>query len=102
MKQILDGHVPDPMERRADYPPELTRIVRRALARHPDARYPTARAFADDLDRLAQKERWNLSRAGIADVVRLVRQRAQRAQLATSTPAWPAPRTAGPGGAAGA
>ena len=89
MKHILDGHVPDPAERRAGYPPELTRIVRRALARHPDERHPSARAFADDLDQVARRERWSLSRAGIADVVKLVRQ---RAQLATSTPAWPPPR----------
>lgn len=94
MKQILDGHVPDPVERRADYPPALTRIVRRALARHPDERYPTARALADDLDRVAREQRWNVSRAGIADLVKLVRQ---RAQLATSTPAGPPLRTAGPG-----
>ena len=92
MAHILDGHVPDPAERRADYPPALTEIVRRALARHPDARYPTARAFADDLDRVAVRERWNLSCTGIADVVKLVRQ---RAQLATSTPAWPPPRSEG-------
>ena len=90
MKHILEGHVPDPAERRPDYPPALTAIVRRALARHPDERYASARAFADDLDRVARQERWNLSRAGVADLVKLVRQ---RAQLATSTPAWPALRT---------
>jgi eukaryotic-like serine/threonine-protein kinase len=89
MRHILDGHLPDPAERRSDYPRALTAVVQRALARHPDDRYPTARAFADDLDRLAQRERWNLSRAGVADLVKLVRQ---RAQLATSTPAWPPPR----------
>jgi serine/threonine protein kinase len=94
MKHILDGHLPDPAERRADYPPALTAIVRRALARHPDERYPTARAMVDDLDRVARQQHWTLSRAGIADLVRLVRQ---RAQLATSTPAWPAVRTGGAG-----
>src|SRR6185436_20885663 len=45
MAQILDGVMPDPADRRAGYPPELTAIVRRALARRPDDRYPTARAF---------------------------------------------------------
>jgi serine/threonine protein kinase len=86
MKQILDGALPDLAERRPGYPPELATIVRRALARRPDDRYPTARAFADDLDRVAQAQRWNLSRAGVAGVVAAVRQ---RAQLATSTPLWP-------------
>ncbi|HMG57153.1 MAG TPA: serine/threonine-protein kinase [Kofleriaceae bacterium] len=96
MKHILDGHLPDPAERRPDYPAALTAVVRRALARHPDERYPTARAFADDLDRVARHQRWNLSRAGVADLVVLVRQ---RALLATSTPAWPALRPAGGAGA---
>src|SRR5437868_14899002 len=77
MKHILDGHVPDPAERRPDYPAGLTQVVRRALARHPDERYPTARAFADELDAVARHERWTLSRGGVADLVKLVRQRAQ-------------------------
>jgi serine/threonine protein kinase len=90
MTHILDGRVPDPAERRPGYPAALTAIVRRALARRPDDRYPTARAFADDLDRIARDERWNLSRTGIAALVAQVRQ---RALLATTTPAWPPART---------
>jgi serine/threonine protein kinase len=89
MQHILDGAVPDPAERRPGYPPELTQLVRRALARNPDDRYPTARAFVDDLDRVARERRWNLSCAGVADLVKLVRQ---RARIASSTPAWPALR----------
>jgi len=92
MQHILNGAVPDPAERRPGYPPELTAIVRRALARDPDERYPTARAFADDLDRVARERRWNLSCAGVADLVKLVRQ---RVQLATTTPMWPALRRGG-------
>jgi serine/threonine protein kinase len=86
MKHILDGHLPDPAERRPDFPRALTAVVQRALARHPADRYPTARAFAEDLDRVASQQRWSLSRTGVADLVKLVQQ---RAQLATSTPAWP-------------
>jgi serine/threonine protein kinase len=92
MKQIIDGTVPDPAERRPGYPPELTAIVRRALARQPDERYPTARVFANELDRVARERRWNLSRAGVADVVKLVRQ---RVQLATTTPLWQSLRPSG-------
>jgi len=92
MKQILDGVVPDPAERRPGYPPELAAIVRRALARNPGERYPTARAFAGELDRVAGEHRWNLSCAGIAGVVAAVRQ---RVQLATSTPMWPSLHRAG-------
>jgi serine/threonine-protein kinase len=94
MKQILDGAVPDPASRRAGYPPELTAIVRRALARQPADRYPTARAFADDLDRVAGQKRWDLSRAAVAELVQAVRQ---RAALATSTPLWPSPRAGATG-----
>jgi serine/threonine-protein kinase len=86
MQHILDGAVPDPVERRPGYPPELTAIVRRALARQPDERYPTARAFADDLDRVARERRWNLACAGVGELVKLVRQ---RAMLAAVTPLWP-------------
>jgi serine/threonine protein kinase len=92
MKQILDGTVPDPADRRPGYPPELTAIVRRALARHPDERYPTARVFASELDRVARERRWNLSRAGVAEVVKLVRR---RVQLATTTPLWQSLHPAG-------
>ena len=96
MKHILAGDLPDPAERRPDFPRALTAVVQRALARHPADRYPTARAFADDLDRVARQQRWSLSRTGVADLVKLVQQ---RAQLATSTPAWPALRMAGEAGA---
>ena len=95
MKRILDGAVPDPAERRPGYPPELARIVRRALARQPDDRHPTAREFADELDRLAHDQRWSLSRAGVAEIVRHVRE---RVQLATSTPLWSSLRPAGDAG----
>jgi serine/threonine-protein kinase len=86
MKQILDGEVPDPAARRPGYPAALAAIVRRALARQPGDRFPTAGAFVDALDRVAHAERWDLARAGVAELVTAVRA---RAQLATSTPAWP-------------
>jgi serine/threonine protein kinase len=98
MKQILDGVVPDPAERRPGYPPALTAIVRRALARHPDERYPTARVFAHELDRVAREHRWSLSCAAVADVVQRVRQ---RAQLASTTPLWHARPAGGTAGGAG-
>lgn len=78
MRQILDGVVPDPAERRPGYPPALAAVVRRALARRCADRYPSARAFVDELDRVARQQRWDLARAGVAELVRAV-----RAQLAT-------------------
>ena len=77
MKQILTGVVPDPAERRPDYPAELTAIVRRALARDRADRYPSARDFVDDLDRFARARRYSLSRGAVGELVRVVRDRAR-------------------------
>jgi len=76
MRQILDGELPDPAERRPGYPAELAAIVRRAVARDPHARYPTARAMVEDLDRLAHDRKWSYSSAAIGDLVRVIRVRA--------------------------
>ncbi|HEY0195815.1 MAG TPA: serine/threonine-protein kinase [Kofleriaceae bacterium] len=93
MKLILAGTVPDPAARRADFPPGLTQILRRALARDPADRFPTAAAFAGALDELARAERWSLSVAGIAAQVRQVRQ---RIAASSSTPAGATPSGATP------
>jgi serine/threonine-protein kinase len=91
MRQILDGEVPDPAERRPGYPPELAQIVRRALARDPQYRYPTARALVDDLDQLAHARKWSMSRAALGELVRVVKQRAARdTDAATPIPGAPA------------
>ncbi len=76
MTEILHGTVPDPAERRPGYPRELAAIVRRALARDPADRYPTAAALVDDLDQLAHAHRWSSSRAAVGDLVRVIRERA--------------------------
>jgi serine/threonine-protein kinase len=75
MKEILAGAIPDPAERRPGYPPELIPIVRRALARHRDERYPSARALVDDLDRVAKSRQWNLSRGAVGELVRVIQSR---------------------------
>lgn len=81
MKQIISGELPDPAERRTLYPPELAQIVRKALARDRDQRYPTARALADDLDAVARTRKWNLSCSAVGDLVRGISGR-----VAHSTP----------------
>ncbi|MBA3499794.1 MAG: serine/threonine protein kinase [Myxococcota bacterium] len=78
MKQILDGTIPDPAERRHGYPPELAEIVRRALARDRDRRYPTAAAMVDDLDALAKAKRWTLSCAAVGEIVKTIQARMRR------------------------
>ena len=61
----------DEVERRAGYPPALTAIVGRAIARKREDRYQTARALADDLEALARAERWPWATSS-ADIAALV------------------------------
>lgn len=75
MKQILDGETPDPASRRAGYPAGLAAIVRRALARDRNARYPSARALVHDLDALAHAQRWSLSTRAVGDLVASIQER---------------------------
>jgi serine/threonine protein kinase len=77
MKQILDGELADPAERRPGYPPELAAIVRRACARDPANRYASARELVAELDDLAAKRRWSFSRAAIGDLVRMIKSRVE-------------------------
>ena len=50
LKSIADQEPPPPSSRRADYPPELERIVLRGLRRDRAARYQTADELAADLE----------------------------------------------------
>lgn len=50
LKNVAEMDVPPPSSIRPDVPPELDRIVARALARDPAERYPSAQALADELD----------------------------------------------------
>jgi eukaryotic-like serine/threonine-protein kinase len=70
MKEILAGEVPDPASRRPGFPPELSAIIYRALARAPEQRYQTAAAMVCDLDALARHMRWTLSCAAVGELVR--------------------------------
>jgi eukaryotic-like serine/threonine-protein kinase len=75
MKQILEGELPDPAERRPGYPAGLAAIVRRALARDREDRYASATAIVSDLEALAHAQRWTLSRTAVGELVRSVRPR---------------------------
>jgi len=79
MKLIIDGYVPELAELRPGYPVELAAIVRRALARDPNDRYPTAQALIDDIDPVARRYKWNLSCAAVGEIVRVIEQRAKGA-----------------------
>jgi serine/threonine protein kinase len=58
LKNVAEMEVSAPSSFRADVPPELDRIVARALARDPADRYATGREMADDLDRLLESMRY--------------------------------------------
>ncbi|CAN5923098.1 hypothetical protein BH11MYX3_BH11MYX3_47740 [soil metagenome] len=94
MAHILSGEVPDPAERRAGYPPALAAIVRKALAREREQRFPTARALVAAIDELARTQRWSQSRSLIGRLVELARTRGRvdgsGSGIGTPTPTTPA------------
>jgi serine/threonine-protein kinase len=53
LRRVHAADIPDPTGLVADFPPALWRVLRRALARDKEARYPTAAALARDLDAFA-------------------------------------------------
>lgn len=50
VRKVLSGRVPEPASLVADFPPELSKIIMRALARDPDQRWSTAKEMMDALD----------------------------------------------------
>ncbi len=52
IQATLSGEVPDVVRLRPEVPPALARIIGRAIARDPAARYPSARELADELSAL--------------------------------------------------
>jgi serine/threonine protein kinase len=64
---VKAAQVDPPSLERADVPPELDRIVLKALAREPGERYESAGAMAKDLDEVVHQ-----LKAGLPDVVQLV------------------------------
>lgn len=75
MQQILAADIPAPESRRADIPPALSAIMKRALAFDRDERYATAEELVEDLDTLARANHWSMSLAQIAHAVRVTKFR---------------------------
>jgi serine/threonine protein kinase len=61
LKQLTEGEIMLPSANRADFPPELERIVMKALSRSRDQRYATAQKMQLDLEAFARAERLALS-----------------------------------------
>ena len=54
LKLLREGQVRRPRRERPDLPLDLEAVILKALARDPPARYPSARALADDLARFCE------------------------------------------------
>jgi serine/threonine-protein kinase len=70
MYQILERGAEPPSKVLPDYPPELERIVLKALARSPEERYQTAEAFQLDLEEWLAQSRKVVSERLIGDALR--------------------------------
>ncbi len=69
MHAVLEGPIPAPSSVSPGVPPELDRVVLRALERDVDKRYPTARALAKDLNRFASSWGVPMGESEIAELL---------------------------------
>lgn len=67
IRLAYEANVVKPTEIWPDYPPELERIVMRALERSPERRYQTAREFQLDLEAFARDRKLEISSAALAE-----------------------------------
>jgi len=65
LKMICDKEYPLPSEVKPGYPPELERIVMRALSKKREDRYQSAREMQADLETFAREERIAVSQVGL-------------------------------------
>jgi len=73
---IRAGAYAPPSFMRSEIPPQLEQIIVRSLAVNRDDRYPSAEAFAHDLQRFLQAYSPRVGTVGIATLVNTVRERA--------------------------
>jgi len=69
LRSIIELPAPLPSGRVPDYPPDLERVVMRALAKDAADRYPTAQAMQLDLEALVREHRFALSSVNIANLM---------------------------------
>ncbi len=69
LRTIIEGDTPPPSTRIADYPPELERIVMRALEKDPAQRYQTAQEMQLDLEEFAREQKLAMSSVNIAKMM---------------------------------
>jgi serine/threonine-protein kinase len=93
LKLVISSRIPPPTTLDPKYPPELERIVLRALQRDPQARYQTAAELEADLRGYLKVKRIVVPQSGIAGLLKRVvgsrieqRRRAVRSALKSITP----------------
>jgi hypothetical protein len=67
LRAVLDVKVTRPVDVVPDYPPELERIVMKALERWPERRYQSARDLQLDLEAFARNQKLEISSAALAE-----------------------------------
>jgi len=67
LRAVLETKVTRPCEVVPDYPPELERIVMKALQRAPEQRYQSARDLQLDLESFARDQKLEVSSAALAE-----------------------------------
>jgi serine/threonine protein kinase len=70
MYAILEERIPLPSEHVEDYPPDLERVVMKALARSRDERYADAHTLAEDLHAVARDHQWDCGKAALSKLVK--------------------------------
>ncbi len=74
MRNVVEGRIKPPSFRVPGYPPELERIVMRALERNREARYPTAAQLQIELEQFAFSQRLEMSPRRLAEYVKAFAQ----------------------------
>ena len=69
MKEIVEGTISPPSSLVPDFPPELESIVMKAVAKHPDARYATAREFQLALEKYCRDAQLAVGALTLSDYV---------------------------------
>jgi serine/threonine protein kinase len=69
LQEIIEAPIPPPSSRRSDYPPELEKIVMKALEKAPEDRYQTAQELQLDLEEFSREHKLAMSSIRIAKLM---------------------------------
>ncbi|HSR96223.1 MAG TPA: serine/threonine-protein kinase [Kofleriaceae bacterium] len=84
LQQVVEAQIAPPSLRIPEYPPELERIVMKALAKDPALRYQTAQAMQLDLEEFAREHKLAMSSVRIAKLMGSLFEKRSDALLRTA------------------